>query len=69
VHEVLAEVRRLSPGAEVTVVDIAAAYLPAGVPFVGTPTYLIEDRIVSLGNPDPQDFVTILEGWRTREGW
>ncbi len=68
VPEVLAEVRRLSPGVEVTIVDIAAAHLPDGVPFVGTPTYLIEDRIVSLGNPDPQDLVTILEGWRTRDG-
>lgn len=68
VPEVVAKVRHLSPGIEVTVVDIAAAYIPDGIPFLGTPTYLIEDRIVSLGNPDPQDLVTIVEGWRTREG-
>lgn len=65
---VVAEVRRLRPGVDVTVVDISTEGIPDGVPFVGTPTYLIEEKIVSLGNPDPQDLVTILEGWRTRDG-
>lgn len=68
VPDVVAAVRRLRPGVDVTVVDISTEDIPDGVPFVGTPTYLVEERIVSLGNPDPQDLVTILEGWRTRDG-
>jgi hypothetical protein len=60
---VIAAVRLLSPSVDVTVVDLGVDDLPEGVPYVGTPTYLIGDRIVSLGNPEPRDLVTILEGW------
>ena len=66
-HDVVGEVRRLSPGVRVDVVDIDVEGIPDGVAFVGTPTYLIGDRIVSLGNPDPQDLVALIEGWPTRD--
>ncbi len=66
-HEVVAEVRRLSPSVRLDVIDIDAFGIPDGVAFVGTPTYLIGDRIVSLGNPDPQDLVTLIEGWPIRD--
>ena len=62
------DVRRRLPDVQVTVLDVATNDIPDGVPFVGTPTYIVEDRIVSLGNPDPDDLVTILEGWRSRDG-
>jgi hypothetical protein len=68
VPDVVAEVRRLSPSVEVTVIDLGSADLPEGVPYVGTPAYLIGARIVSLGNPDPLDLVTILEGWPSHDG-
>jgi hypothetical protein len=46
-------VRQARPEQVVEVVDLSDqpyAPLPAGV--VGTPTYLLGDRIISLGNPD-----------------
>ncbi len=67
-RDVVDEARRLSPGVRIDVIDIDAAGIPDGVAFVGTPAYLIGDRIVSLGNPDPQDLVALIEGWPTRDG-
>jgi hypothetical protein len=46
-------VRQARPLQDVEVIDLADrpdAPLPAGV--VGTPTYLLGDRIISMGNPD-----------------
>lgn len=46
-------VRQARPAQVVEVIDLAdrpEAPLPAGV--VGTPTYLLGDRVISMGNPD-----------------
>jgi hypothetical protein len=46
-------VRRARPAQVVEVIDLTDqpdAPLPAGV--VGTPTYLLGERIISMGNPD-----------------
>ncbi|MBI1352340.1 MAG: hypothetical protein GC156_14640 [Actinomycetales bacterium] len=68
VPEIVEGVRRRLPDARVTVLDVSAQDVPDGVPFVGTPTYIVEDRIVSLGNPDPDDLALLIEGWRNRDG-
>ena len=68
VPTVLDEVRQRIPSARITVVDITAEGVPQGVPFVGTPTYIIEDRIVSVGNPESNDLVALIEGWCTDAG-
>lgn len=68
VPAIIDDVRRLLPEARLTIVNIANQDLPDGVPFVGTPTYLIEDRIVSMGNPDPEDLAYLIAGWRSRAG-
>jgi hypothetical protein len=55
-------VRRARPGQPIEVIDLADqpdAPLPPGV--VGTPTYLLGDDVVSLGNPEPGDLLRRLD--------
>lgn len=54
-------VRQLRPHREVVVIDLAddSAPLPAGV--IGTPTYLMDDEVVSLGNPTFDQLLGILD--------
>jgi hypothetical protein len=57
-------VARALPAVEVDVVDVDLHGVPAHLPFVGTPTYLLDDRVVSLGNPRTEDLVTLIVGAR-----
>lgn len=54
-------VRRLRPRQPVEVVDLddRAVAVPAGV--VGTPTFLLGERVVSLGNPTLEDLLATLD--------
>lgn len=55
-------VRRARPGHPVEVIDLAEhpeEPLPPGV--VGTPTYLLGDTVVSLGNPEPAELLSWLD--------
>jgi hypothetical protein len=61
---VAAGVARALPAVEVDVVDVDLHGVPAHLPFVGTPTYLLDDRVVSLGNPRTEDLVTLIVGAR-----
>lgn len=63
-REVADEVRREVPTATVEVVDVDEVGVPAGLPFLGTPSYVYNDRVISLGNPATDELVTILAGAR-----
>lgn len=55
-------VRHARPAQVVEVIDLAdrrEAPLPAGV--VGTPTYLLGDRVISMGNPDLSELLGHLD--------
>lgn len=55
-------VRKARPAQAVQVIDLGDqpnAPLPAGV--VGTPTYLLGDRVISMGNPDLADLLDDLD--------
>ena len=56
----LAELARSAPGVEVRVinVDTTTEAIPAQV--VATPTYMLDARVVSLGNPRPDDLLRML---------
>ena len=59
--ELVESVRRLRPRQPVEVIDLAdrAVTVPAGV--VGTPTFLLGERVVSLGNPSLDDLLATLD--------
>ncbi len=52
-------VRLARPSYPVEVLDVADRPLPAGV--VGTPTYLLGEHVVCLGNPDLPDLLRLLD--------
>lgn len=56
----LAELARTAPGVEVRVInlDTTTEAVPARV--VATPTYALDGRIVSLGNPRPDELLRML---------
>jgi 2-hydroxychromene-2-carboxylate isomerase len=58
----VAAVRRLRPRQPVEVIDLddRGAVVPDGV--FGTPTFLLGERIVSLGNPTLEDLLATLDG-------
>ncbi len=60
--QVLAVIAALVPGLIVTVVDIDESPVPEGITLIGTPTYLVEGRVVSLGNPEPRRLADLLKG-------
>jgi hypothetical protein len=43
------------PGVVVRVVDLEADQIPPPDPVVAVPTYVLNGRVVSLGNPDPEE--------------
>jgi hypothetical protein len=55
-------VRRLRPRQQVEVIDLddPRVSVPDGV--VGTPTFLLGERVVSLGNPTVEDLLATLDG-------
>ncbi|MBI1378994.1 MAG: hypothetical protein GC157_16165 [Frankiales bacterium] len=63
-RSVAADVARALPAVEVEVVDVDLHGVPSGLAFVGTPTYVLDDRVVSLGNPRAEDLVTLIDGAR-----
>lgn len=55
-------VRQARPAQVIEVIDLAdqpEAPLPAGV--IGTPTYLLGDRVISMGNPDLDELLDRLD--------
>ena len=60
--KLLEAVRRLRPLLAVEVIDLddPGVEVPDGV--VGTPTFLIGERVVSLGNPTVEDLLATLDG-------
>jgi hypothetical protein len=46
----------------IDLVDGGSGEVPAGVPFVGTPTYVMAGRLISYGNPRSADLLTLIEG-------
>lgn len=61
---VVAEVLRMRPQARIEVIDVASGHVPVGVPFVGTPSYVMGGRVISYGNPRPADLLAVIEGAR-----
>lgn len=57
----LADLAREVPGAEVRVVNLDTSPDPAPARIVAVPTYVLDGRIVSLGNPYPDDLLRMLE--------
>lgn len=60
---IAAAVRRARPAQPVEVIDLAerpAEPLPVGV--VGTPTYLLADHVISMGNPELAELLDLLDG-------
>ncbi len=59
--ELIDAVRRLRPSQPIEVIDLddRAAEIPAGV--VGTPTFLLGEQIVSLGNPTLEVLLATLD--------
>ncbi len=58
--ELVAQVRRLRPGAAIRLIDldeVAAEACPAGV--VGTPTYVVGGRVRWLGNPAFEELLAL----------
>lgn len=63
--ELVDAVRRLRPLQPVEVIDlddVDGPPVPAGV--VGTPTFVLGDRILSLGNPTLESLLATLDGAR-----
>jgi hypothetical protein len=52
-------VRRARPSFPVEVVDISERPVPHGI--VGTPTYLLGERVVALGNPELVDLLSLVD--------
>ncbi|MDD2857185.1 MAG: thioredoxin family protein [Candidatus Nanopelagicales bacterium] len=60
--QVLAEIAELVPGLTVSVIDVDREDAPVGITLIGTPTYLVDGKVVSLGNPEPRRIADLLEG-------
>jgi hypothetical protein len=60
-HQLLAELREQRPAFPVELVDLdqTAAQRPAFV--FGTPTYVLGERVISLGNPALADLIALLD--------
>lgn len=59
---IAAAVRQARPAQPVEVIDLAqrpSEPLPDGV--VGTPTYLLAEHVISMGNPDLADLLDLLD--------
>ncbi|HUY75694.1 MAG TPA: thioredoxin family protein [Ktedonobacterales bacterium] len=56
----LAELARTVQGAEVRVINLDTATEPVPARIIATPMYLLDDRIVSMGNPYPDDLLRLL---------
>ena len=56
----VAETARSVEGLEVCVIDLDSAPLPAPPSIVAVPTYVLEGRVVSLGNPSREAFLAML---------
>ena len=59
--ELVTQLRRMRPGAAAQLIDldrVPSGVRPAGL--VGTPTYVLGDRIRWLGNPSPEE---LLAAW------
>lgn len=65
--QVLESITALVPGLIVTVIDVDESPIPDGITLIGTPTYLVGGRVVSLGNPDPQQLAITLKGLESIE--
>ncbi|NNJ13640.1 hypothetical protein EKD04_025270 [Chloroflexales bacterium ZM16-3] len=65
-RQIVAEVRTLRPHYPIELVDLdlPGALKPAAV--FGTPTYLLGERIISLGNPAPQILLDLLDAELTQ---
>lgn len=63
-RRVVAEVLRMRPQTSIEVLDVASGQVPVGVPFVGTPSYVMDGRVISYGNPRPADLLAVIEGAR-----
>lgn len=55
-------VRRLRPRQPVEVIDLDDRGLAVPVGVIGTPTFLLGERVVSLGNPTLEDLLATLDG-------
>jgi Thioredoxin domain len=54
--------RRLRPWQMVEVIDLDDPEVVAPDGVVGTPTFLLGERVVSLGNPTVEDLLATLDG-------
>jgi hypothetical protein len=56
----LAELARRVPGVEVRVINLDTTTEPVPARVVAVPTYLLDGRVVSLGNPSHADLLRLL---------
>jgi len=56
----LAELARDVPGTEVRVINLDTTSDPVPARVVAVPTYLLDGRVVSLGNPNRDDLLRML---------
>jgi hypothetical protein len=56
----IAETARSVEGLEVCGINLDSAPLPASPSIVAVPTYVLEGRVVSLGNPSREAFLAML---------
>lgn len=59
-HEIATLIRQEFPAITVRMVDVAAAGEPLPESVFATPTYLLDGRRWSLGNPSPADVIETL---------
>lgn len=59
-------VRQVRSHREVVVIDLADGAEPPPAGVIGTPTYLLDDEVVSLGNPTLRDLLGILDSSEPR---
>ena len=58
-RELAAEAGRAYPALRVQVLDLSQVADPPDTVFA-TPTYLLDGKVISLGNPDPQELLALL---------
>ena len=56
----LAELARTVKGAEVRVINLDTTTESVPARIIATPMYLLDDRIISMGNPYPDDLLRLL---------
>ena len=56
-----AELARTVAGVEVCVINVDATSDPVPQRIIATPTYVLDGRIISLGNPYREDLLKMLE--------